>query len=85
MNVSIEIWDQIKQALVAHNLRPALLAVSMLCHGHIGGISAQDQMTSRWILLQLELFLDMEAQHRPESWFCFLLPLLTVVALLSSM
>lgn len=36
------------------NSRQALLMASMLCQCHIGGVSDQDQMMSRFILLQLE-------------------------------
>lgn len=63
----------------------SLPTASVLRHWHIGGISVQDQVTGQFVLLQLELFLDMERQHRTESVFLFLPPLSTTESLLGSL
>lgn len=84
VSVSGEFWAQITQRVVICNSRQALLTASTLRQCRIGGVSAQDQMMSRFILLQLEAVSGYgnPAQSRK---VLFLLSLLPIVALLSSL
>ncbi len=63
--------NQITQPVVIRSSRQALLTASTLHQCHIGAVSAQDQMMSRFILLQLEVVSGYgnPTQNR-EGFFC---------------